>query len=178
MVMARCSRANSRCFVSYIPFLIWVDLVTRLHAFRFTRLHKTKVCLRLRACRWVCNVIVGLSIPTHAAAPRQLMLQRLFNVAQRATGRPPMLPPTPQPRTTTQHACNPARLQQPSARCSAWRRSRNHGLSSRLGLEEVQKGGLSSSLAAPAKPARVPCGPRRTRIFMHFVQQFMGVQHC
>ncbi len=48
-------------FVSYIPFLIWVDLVTRLHAFRFTRLHETKRCLRLRACRQVCKFIVWLS---------------------------------------------------------------------------------------------------------------------
>jgi hypothetical protein len=84
---------------SYIPFLIWVDLVTRLHAFRFTRLHETKRCLRLRDCRQVCKIIVWLSncmvvaraaapthaAPTHAAAPTQR--------CRRATRRPPM----PQP---------------------------------------------------------------------------------
>ncbi len=53
--------AAEKKFVSYIPFLIWVDLVSRLHAIRFTRLHETKLCLRLRACKQVCKVIVGLS---------------------------------------------------------------------------------------------------------------------
>ncbi len=53
--------AADKKIVPYIPFLIWVDLVTRLHAFRFTRLHETKRCLRLRDCRQVCKVIVWLS---------------------------------------------------------------------------------------------------------------------
>jgi hypothetical protein len=53
--------AAEKNFVSCIPFLIWVDLVSRLHAIRFTRLHETKLCLRLRACRQVCKFNVGLS---------------------------------------------------------------------------------------------------------------------
>jgi hypothetical protein len=67
--------AAEKKFVSYIPFLIWVDLVSRLHAIRFTRLHETKLCLRLRACKQVCKVIVGLSncmvMARGAAQPRQ-----------------------------------------------------------------------------------------------------------
>ncbi len=150
--------AAEKKFVSYIPFLIWVDLVSRLHAIRFTRLHETKLCLRLRACRQVCKFIVGKSkrmvtaraatpthvAPTHAAAPTQC--------CRRATRRPPM----PQPRATfillattscLQPACLPCalatcRCSRSLARCS----SRNH-LARGSGLKKFK------SWSSPAAPA-------------------------
>jgi hypothetical protein len=57
--------AAGKKFVSYIPFLIWVNLVSRLHAIRFTGLHETKLCLRLRASR--LERFARSAAPTHAA---------------------------------------------------------------------------------------------------------------
>jgi hypothetical protein len=131
--------AAEKKFVSYIPFLIRVNLVSRLHAIRFTRLHETKLCLRLRACRQVCRFIVGLSkrmVMTGAALPHAAPCRAVPRAVPRSHANScransccsahSMLPPCHPPPTTPCHlhpACNHP------ASCS----SRNHGLGSRHG---------------------------------------------
>jgi hypothetical protein len=94
-------------FVSYIPFLIWVDLVSGLHAIRFTRLHETKLCLRLRACRQVCKFIVGLSkrlVTARAATPTHVAPTHVVPLNVAAVPRATFIL-----LATTQHPCPAAR---------------------------------------------------------------------